>query len=76
MPCYDSQARDAELELQTANQKLRTRVDQLARIACTFAGVLEAIAPCGLNELIEGPDAKEALDWWSAHKEFDAAKKL
>lgn len=76
MPCSDNQWREDELERQTKLQNLQTRNDQLARIACTFAAVLESIAPCGLDELIEGPDAKEALDWWAKHKELDALDRL
>jgi hypothetical protein len=78
MPCSDSQAREDEREL-------RERNDKLARIACTFAQVIEHLnqcsdpAPCDFGVTLKHrgvPEdrVKEAEEWWVAHKAEDARK--
>jgi len=74
MPCYDSQASDENAANAREIQVLRERCHLLARVACTFASTLEAVTPCGMGDVVLGEHAKEALDWWAAHKQFDTQR--
>ncbi len=66
MPCYDPPPEVYARESRQENIALRSKLNILTRLACTYCRELER----------NGRSIpKYAKNWWEAHKEFDATRK-